>query len=55
MEKKKNFNLIIEKDTESGRLVGEVLELPGCYTQAKNLDELLTNIKEAIKVYLDTY
>jgi predicted RNase H-like HicB family nuclease len=47
------FTVIIEHDPESGWLVGEVVELPGCYTQAPTLSELETNIKEAIQAYLE--
>jgi len=46
-----NFNIIIEKG-EDGYLISEVLELPGCHTQAKNMDELLKRTKEAISLYL---
>ncbi len=28
------FTVVIERDQESSWLVGEVVELPGCYTQA---------------------
>ena len=45
------YTLIIEKD-EEGWLVSEVVELPGCHTQAKTMDQLLTRTKEAIKGYL---
>lgn len=45
------FNIIIEKD-EDGYFVSEVVELPGCHTQAKNMDELLSRTKEAIVLYL---
>jgi len=31
-----------------------VVELPGCHTQAKSIDELLERTKEAIKAYLET-
>jgi len=48
----KAFTVIIEKDKE-GYFVGEVVELPGCHTQAKSLDELMERIKEAIELYLD--
>jgi len=48
----RTFTVIIEKDKE-GYLVGEVVELPGCHTQAKSLDELMKRIKEAIELYLD--
>jgi predicted RNase H-like HicB family nuclease len=46
------FTVIVEKDPESGWLVGEVVELTGCYTQAPDLPTLETNIKEAISAYL---
>lgn len=48
------FTVIVERDPESGWLVGEVAELPGCYTQAQNMVELETNIREAIQVYPET-
>ncbi len=47
------YTLIIEKD-EAGWLISEVVELPGCHTQAKSMDELLKRTKEAIKAYLET-
>ncbi|MGV8151478.1 MAG: type II toxin-antitoxin system HicB family antitoxin [Candidatus Nanoarchaeia archaeon] len=42
-----NFNVIIEKG-EDGYYISEVVELAGCHTQAKNLDELMKRTKEAI-------
>jgi len=45
------FNILIEQD-EDGMFVSEVVELPGCHTQARNLDELLKRTKEAISLYL---
>jgi predicted RNase H-like HicB family nuclease len=48
------FTVIIEHDPESGRLVGSVAELPGCYTQAPDMASLEANMCEAIEVYLDT-
>ena len=41
-------------DPESGWLVGEVVELPGCYSQAPDFPTLEDNIKEAITAYLKT-
>ena len=41
-------------DPESGWLVGEGVELPGCYSQALALPILEDNIKEAITAYLKT-
>jgi len=48
----KEYTVIIERD-EDGWLVGSVVELPGCFTQARALDELMKRIKEAIEAYLD--
>ena len=50
----KSFTVVVEKDPESGWLVGEVVELAGCYTQAPDLPTLETNLKEAIQTYLAT-
>ena len=47
----KRFNVLIEKG-EDGYLVSDVVELPGCHSQAKNMDELLKRTKEAISLYL---
>jgi Uncharacterized conserved protein len=51
---KRSYTVIIERDQESGWLVGEVVELPGCYTQASDLEALESNIREAISAYLKT-
>jgi predicted RNase H-like HicB family nuclease len=48
------FTIIIERDPESGWLVGSVSELPGCYSQARTMAELEENMQEAIQVYLET-
>jgi len=47
----RKFTIIIEKD-EDGWLVSEVVELPGCHTQAKGMDQLIERTKEAIRAYL---
>lgn len=48
-----NYNLIIEKDCD-GYFFAKVNELPGCYTQAKDIPTLLKRAKEAIELYLST-
>jgi len=48
----KSFNLIVENG-EDGFFISEVVELPGCHTQAKNMEELLERTKEAIEFYLE--
>jgi predicted RNase H-like HicB family nuclease len=45
------FNMIIEQG-EDGYFLSEVVELPGCHTQAKTIDELVKRTKEAISLYL---
>ena len=51
---KKSFTVVVERDPESKWLVGEIVELPGCYTQAPDLATLETNVQEAIQAYLGT-
>jgi len=51
---KNSYTVVVERDPESGWLVGEVVELPGCYTQAQDLPSLESNIREAIAAYLKT-
>lgn len=45
------FNVLIEQG-EDGFLISEVIELPGCRSQAKNYDDLIERTKKAIKLYL---
>ncbi len=46
------YNIVIEKG-EDGYLISEVLEIPGCHTQAKTMDELLKRTKEAIELCVE--
>ncbi|MGI9860508.1 type II toxin-antitoxin system HicB family antitoxin [Moorella naiadis] len=48
---KRRFTVIIEKD-EDGKYIAIVPALPGCHTQADNLNDLDTRIQEAIKLCL---
>jgi len=48
---KHRFTVLIEKD-EDGIYIASVPALPGCHTQASNLDELEDRIKEVIKLCL---
>ncbi len=45
------FNVLVERD-EDGYYVASVVELPGCHTQAKTLDQLSRRIREAVEAYL---
>lgn len=48
---KERFNVIVEQG-EDGYLISEVVELPGCHTQAKTYDELIKRTREAISLCL---
>lgn len=47
-----DFNVIIEKG-EDGYYISQVVELPGCHTQGKTIDELMERTKEAISLCLE--
>jgi len=47
----RSYTVVIERDPDTGWLVGEVVQLPGCYTQAPDVAALEVNIKEAIRAY----
>jgi predicted RNase H-like HicB family nuclease len=46
------FTVIIEQG-EDNYMISEVVELPGCHSQAKTYDELIERTKEAISLYLE--
>ena len=48
----RKFTVVVEQG-EDGYLISEVVELPGCHTQAKGYDELMKRTKEAISLYLE--
>lgn len=52
MTKTSKYTVIIEKD-EDGVYVAKVPDIPGCYTQAKSVPELIKRVKEAISVCLE--
>ncbi len=41
----RQFTIVVERDPESEWLIGEVVELPGCYTPARDMREMETNIR----------
>ena len=44
-----DFTVVIEQD-EEGIYVATVPDIPGCYTQGKNVQQVMERIKEAIEV-----
>lgn len=51
MKAKRKFTVVIERD-EEGYYVATVPSLPGCHTQAKNLDSLMKRAREVIELCL---
>ncbi|MBN2153735.1 MAG: type II toxin-antitoxin system HicB family antitoxin [Candidatus Lokiarchaeota archaeon] len=49
---KQKYIVVIEQD-EDGMFVGSVPALKGCHSQGDTLDELLSNMKEAIEAHLE--
>jgi len=47
------YRILIEPD-EDGVFVAECPSLPGCISQGKTREEVLANIQEAIKGYLES-
>ena len=47
-----DFTVLIEQD-EDGIYIAKVPEIEGCYTQGKNIEEVIKRIKEAIEVCLE--
>ena len=48
----RRFDVVIERD-EEGFYVASVPQLPGCHTQARSLDEITENMREAIELCLE--
>jgi predicted RNase H-like HicB family nuclease len=48
----RTFTVDVELDEESGWLVAEVRELPGCFTEAPDMPTLRASLWEAITGYL---
>ena len=50
---RRNYTAVIERDTETGLLVGHVPGFPGAHSQAETLDELQENLKEVVAMLLE--
>ena len=48
------YEIIIHWSDEDNVFVAEVPELPGCMAHGKDYDDALHNIKEAIRLWIDT-
>ena len=49
----KTFNVVVERDPETGIYVGYVPGWPGAHTQGDTLDELQVNLQEVLAMLLE--
>jgi len=49
----RTFTAVVERDSETGLLVGYVPGFPGAHSQATTLDELNANLREVISMLLE--
>ena len=49
----RSYTAVVERDTDTGLLVGYVPGFPGAHTQAETLDELQANLKEVVAMLLE--
>jgi predicted RNase H-like HicB family nuclease len=49
----KNYTAVVERDPDTGLLVGYVPGFPGAHSQAETLDELQENLHEVIAMLLE--
>ena len=49
----KTYDVVIERDSDTGLLTGYVPGWPGAHTQAADLDELQKNLQEVIAMLLE--
>ena len=53
MATKRTFTAIIERDADTGLLVGYVPGFPGAHSQGATLDELHKNLQEVVELLLE--
>ncbi|MCL4845110.1 MAG: type II toxin-antitoxin system HicB family antitoxin [Acidobacteria bacterium] len=49
----RTFNVVIERDPETGYFVGYVPGWPGAHSQGESLDELRQNLEEVVNILLE--
>ena len=49
----KTYTAVIERDPDTGLLVGHVPGFPGAHSQGATLDELHVNLKEVVEMLLE--
>ena len=49
----RNFDVVIERDPETGLLVGHVPGWPGAHSQGESVEELQNNLREVVAMLLE--
>jgi predicted RNase H-like HicB family nuclease len=49
----RSYHFVVERDPETGLLVGYVPGWPGAHTQGADIDELQQNLREVIEMLLE--
>jgi predicted RNase H-like HicB family nuclease len=49
----RSYRFVVERDPETGVLVGYVPGWPGAHTQGSDMDELQQNLREVIEMLLE--
>ena len=49
----RTFNVVVERDPETGLFVGYVPGWPGAHSQGETLDELQRNLQEVVSLLLE--
>lgn len=49
----RTFNIVVERDPDTGLYVGYVPGWPGAHSQGETLDELRRNLQEVIEMLLE--
>lgn len=49
----RTFKFVVERDSDTGTLVGYVPGWPGAHTQGADLEELQSNLREVIEMLLE--
>jgi len=47
------FTAVIEKDPDTGLLVGYIPGFPGAHSQGQTIDELVANLQEVVAMLLE--
>ncbi len=49
----RTFNIVVERDPDTGLYVGYVPGWPGAHSQGESLDELRRNLQEVVEMLLE--